>query len=128
MSKEVSIKAKFQRQKGIEMKYINLTPHDVIMKGPNGILITLSAEQNPLRCVSTTQRIKTPYGEVPKEIVYDYLVDLPEPKDDTIYIVSSRVERLCPTRTDVWYPAGFERNPITLKPIAASVLRKQQVQ
>jgi len=110
------------------MKYVNLTPHDVLMKGANGSIMMLSAERNPIRCISTTQRVKTPYGEVPKEIVYDYLVDIPDPEDDTIYIVSSRVERLCPTRNDVWYPAGFERDPITLKPIAASVLRKQQVQ
>jgi hypothetical protein len=115
-------------EKGIEMKYINLTPHDVIMRGANGAVISLSAERNPIRCVSTTQRVKTPYGEVQREIVYDYLVDIPEPEDDTIYIVSSRVERLCPSRSDVWYPAGFERDPITLKPLAASVLRKQQVQ
>lgn len=128
MHKNIRLVAKFQRQKGIEMKYVNLTPHDVLMKGANGSTMMLSAERNPIRCVSTTQRVKTPYGEVPKEIVYDYLVDIPDPEDDTIYIVSSRVERLCPMRSDVWYPAGFERDPITLKPIAASVLRKQQVQ
>lgn len=118
----------FNDRKDTEMKYVNLTPHDVIMRGANGAVISLSADPNPIRCVSTTHRVKTPYGEVQKELVYDYLVDIPEPQDGTIYIVSSRVERLCPSRMDVWYPAGFERDPVTLRPIAASVLRKQQVQ
>jgi hypothetical protein len=105
--------------------YINLTPHDIVLKKKESENVIHSTKK--VRCTTFTQKLRMERDEyVPREIVWDVMQydDLPPPREGCIYIVSSRVERLHPDRMDVWYPGQFERDPITQRPLACSVLRK----
>jgi len=79
------------------LNYINLTPHTIVLNDgrefqPSGIIARVSVQFGPIVNDVSVQS----YGNV---------VDLPEPKDDTCYIVSGIVLAACGGRVDVVAPA-----------------------
>jgi hypothetical protein len=104
------------------MKYINLCPHNIMFDV--GHKIKVSCSGHVVRANTITTRCSN--GEIPLEYLVDESIKstFPPPKEGVIYIVSSRVERLLPERYDVFFPAGFSRDPLTRQPEYATVLRK----
>lgn len=84
---------------------INLTPHSiVIVDDANNIIRTINPSGTIARVSAKTVRsgefdgiplTRTEFGEV---------VDLPEPTEDTVYVVSSLVASRVPERADVLIP------------------------
>ena len=92
--------------KGMVYMIVNLTPYKVvIVKGeyntpfvtiePSGTVASISYEETTLGEFEGIPILKKEYGEVE---------ELPEPKDDTIYIVSHTIAQLVPERKDVFIP------------------------
>lgn len=84
--------------------FINLTPHVVIL--PNGDRIPSSGV---VRCPEKTIPVKEHNGVILCTRSYGR-VTLPEPKSDTIYLVSSYVRVRHPERTDLATPSDLERD------------------
>ena len=91
---------------------VNLTPHDItfvntsvenpiLVVGPSGLVARVSSEIEEAGRINGIPVTKTVYGEV---------VDLPEPKEGIVYIVSSLVAQRCPDREDVFVPADPVRD------------------
>lgn len=87
------------------MNIINLTPHEVnIMSNgtikktfvPSGLIARVSVYDTVVDCIDGVDILKEHYSDV---------VDLPDPTDDTIYIVSLLVCQACPDRTDLVHPS-----------------------
>lgn len=79
------------------MKFINLTPHAVVLN--NGTVIPASGK---------IARVKTTYGEFNEhgiaEAVFEPIVEIPDPSPGVVYIVSGLVAQVV-KRTDVVSPA-----------------------
>lgn len=79
------------------MKFINLTPHAVVLN--NGTVIPASGK---------IARVKTTYGEFNEhgiaEAVFEPIVEIPDPQPGVVYIVSGLVTQVI-KRTDVVSPA-----------------------
>lgn len=90
---------------------INLTPHDINVISDTGNRITYPRSNTMARVFSTSTRVgqledgtplfRTSYGEVE---------GLPDPQDNTIYIVSSMIRSRLPERTDLASPCGLVRD------------------
>lgn len=94
------------------MKYINLTSHMVRLKGDEYDLgrgvwgssfIATHVEQET---VPACEQDDMPFHyALPSKVI-----NLPEPRPDTRYIVSSAVAAACPNRNDLIVPGGYVRN------------------
>ena len=97
------------------MEIINLTPHDVNIVLESSV-VTITKSGVVARCAQQTQKVneinysnanaiipitQTTYGEV---------VDLPEPRTNTYYIVSRLVMSAASGRTDLLCPNGLVRD------------------
>lgn len=94
---------------------INLTPHAVnIVNDDNSIATTIPASGNVARCSQTIDIVGAlTLGSVVIPISassYGEVVDLPDPQDNTYYIVSRLVMSACPTRQDLLVPNDLVRN------------------
>lgn len=94
---------------------VNLTPHDVNVVGDdNSVAITIPASGNVARCSQTIDIV----GALTLDSVvipisassYGEVVDLPDPQDNTYYIVSRLVMSACPARQDLLVPNDLVRN------------------
>jgi hypothetical protein len=94
------------------MNLVNLTPHEITIMG-EGWKLSIPASGTVARCAER----KTPVGviycdgvEIPIiRISFGEVTNLPEPKEDTIYIVSSIVASAA-KRDDVLVVADLVRN------------------
>lgn len=85
-------------------KIINLTPHvitvvngnDRIEIKPSGLIPRVSVKTVPVGDVNGIPLFRNEYGNV---------VDLPDPVDGTLYVVSGLLKSACPERTDLVVPA-----------------------
>ena len=94
---------------GVKVKIVNLTPHKITFvtnKGnlgvdPSGTIARVSAKVEETGHIYVTK-----FGlSVPiTETTYGEVEGLPDPVDDTIYIVSSLVAQRVPDRNDVFIP------------------------
>lgn len=83
---------------------INLTPHVItVVTGngnieikPSGIIPRVSVKTVPTGEVNGIPLFRNEYGEV---------VDLPDPVDGTLYVVSGLLKSACPERSDLVVPA-----------------------
>ena len=75
------------------MKFVNLTPHEVVIFDSTGQNIILKIPPSgQIARVSTTSTIVGLVDEIPiRKTIYGDIVGLPEPRSDTIYIVSTVV-------------------------------------
>ena len=89
--------------------FVNLTPHAVVLKKVDGTLETIPS--SGVARVSTSfevQRIVR--GVIVGETTYGEITGLPEPKEDTLYIVSLPLLKAAPDRTDLVVPYDCVRN------------------
>lgn len=88
---------------------INLTPHDVtIVVGDRTEVIRPS---ELARCKETSVQVGLIDGWIPVyETEYGEVSGLPEPAEDTIYIVSAIVAKAVKDRADVYIPAKTIRD------------------
>lgn len=84
------------------LKFINLTPHDVVLVKANGTTMVFKPEG--LARVSVKPRLNA-LGYIDEDTPIELFVNdygevegLPEPKDDTFYIVSALVMNASPRR------------------------------
>lgn len=94
---------------------INLTPHAVNIVGDDGsVSVTIPASGDVARCSQTISIVgSVTLGSVAIPISsssYGEVVDLPEPQDNTYYIVSRLVMSACPARQDLLVPNDLVRN------------------
>ena len=90
------------------MKIVNLTPHcinyyieDYIVKLPSKGIARISAETVDVKSINGYSLTRTVYGEVQ---------DLPEPEEDTLFVVSAMVRIALPDRKDLVSPARLVRD------------------
>jgi hypothetical protein len=95
-----------KRQKGkIMKKIINLTPHAINFVGEAGDIIKTVEPSGQLARVSTKTVVRGDIDGIPiTETEFGEVEGLPEPREDTIFIVSSLVAQRCWERQDVFIP------------------------
>jgi len=90
------------------MKIVNLTPHDIHIVGNAGNVIrTYPASGEVARVAMKTEHVgQLPDGTPLTRSVADMdnVTGLPEPQDDTMYIVSLFTKSALPSRTDLLVP------------------------
>ena len=95
------------------MEIINLTPHDVVVVTEAGN-ITIPKSGVVARCAQQTEQVgQLQYAgnTIPLTVTsYGELVDLPNPKPETYYIVSRLVMSAASGRTDLLCPNGLVRD------------------
>lgn len=90
---------------------INLTPHAVSFVDANGTtVLTVEPSGTIARVSSSITKTGEIAGLPVTETVFGDVQDLPEQKDDTIYLVSSLVAQRVPDRKDVFIPAESVRD------------------
>lgn len=88
------------------VRFVNLTPHDVIVVGEDGkeilripvsgIVARVMTKQEVVDEINGIPVVRTKFGEV---------IDMPEPQPDTVFIVSTLVaQALAGTRDDIVAP------------------------
>ena len=90
------------------MQIINLTPHELKLMpdGPTGPVVTIPPSGQVARC--TVDRVQADTVTVDgisvpvNQTRFGQVENLPEPKPDTIYIVSAIVAQATPERSDVF--------------------------
>lgn len=85
---------------------INLTPHDVVIR-QNGEDIVIPRSEKVARVRETEIHTETINGVQVTDIYYDKTLNLPEPKDNTYYIVSIVVAYANCDRQDLVFPDGL---------------------
>ena len=96
------------------MEIINLTPHNVNVVLHNGNVVTIPSSGVVARCAQQTEQVGTiDYAgtEIPLTVTsYGEVVDLPEPRTNTYYVVSRLVMSAASGRTDLLCPNGLVRD------------------
>ena len=97
-------------------RLVNLTPHEVVIHHYH-YMTTVATSGTIARVAQTTWAVRTAWdamsGTQCIPIVrseYGPVEGLPEPVEDTIYIVSSMVRLALPTRSDIASPANLVRD------------------
>ena len=86
-------------------RIINLTPHEISFVGENGeITLVIEPSGSVARVSVTTETIGECCGIPVTKTAYGIVEGLPEPQDDTVYLVSSLVATRVPDRGDVFIP------------------------
>lgn len=106
------------------MNIVNLTPHVVVVETehgrrefpPSGIVARVATTQEAVSQVDGIAIVKSVFGEVQ---------DLPEPREDTIYIVSSLVAQAVPWRDDVVAP---DTGPTAIRDEAGRIVAVRRFQ
>jgi len=77
----------------VEKKFVNLTPHEIVIYDQTGQNIILRIPPSGMVCrVSTISKIVSEVNGIPiRKTEYGDVQDLPEPQSDTVYIVSTLV-------------------------------------
>ena len=92
-------------------KIINLTAHNVNIVCSNGDVITFSPSGTVARCTQTTTQIGCVNGIPLTQTSFGVVVDLPQPQEDTIFIVSRLVLNACKgVRDDLIVPNDIVRD------------------
>lgn len=102
------------------MKLINLTPHIINIITPFGV-IDIPTSGTVARCSQNNEQIAV-INDIPvTKQVFGEVVDLPEPKEGTFYIVSRLVAAAVPERVDLLIPGPLVRGE-TGQPIGCNGL------
>ena len=100
----------FNKIRNNKMNIINLTKHVVSIVTNNNNVIDFQPSGIEARCVENTIHVGDIDGIPVFETGYGDVIDLPEQKEDTIYIVSTLVRLASPDRHDLYSPAKPVRN------------------
>lgn len=85
------------------MKIANLTPHSITFVKESGNLV-IEPSGTIARVSTSTQVIGEIDGVPITETVFGEIENLPEPQEDTVFLVSSLVAQRCKERSDVFIP------------------------
>ena len=85
-------------------KFVNLTPHALNIISSNGDVLHLAKPDVDARCTTSEKVINNINGIDIVDTTFGEITNLPEPKEDTIYIVSRIVKNACEERLDVVVP------------------------
>lgn len=92
------------------MKWVNLTPHDVVLLLPYTEPRVIKRSGDTAR-VSVTQDTTGFIEDIPiKRQRYSVVQGLPDPIEGVGYIVSSLVAQACPDRKDLYFPLDLVRD------------------
>ena len=91
------------------MKFINCTPHKIVVNTdggfieiePSGQVARISQTNEVVSVIDGIKMFKTKYGDG---------VNIPEPQSDTLFIVSTVVKNAYPERNDLVVPTEFVRD------------------
>jgi len=87
------------------MKIVNLTPHAINFVGEDGSeLFEIVSDGVVARVATESVTIGNVNGIPVKKTMFGEVDDLPEPRPNTVYIVSSLVAQRCKDREDVFIP------------------------
>lgn len=94
------------------MNFINLTPHAITIFdndnkttiNPSGIIARVSVKNTLVKTIYNVPRINL-YKETTGEVI-----NLPETKEDTGYIVSLAIRKAVPNRNDLFSPTELVRD------------------
>ena len=96
------------------MEIINLTPHSINIVLADSTIVTIPSSGVIARCVQQTETIgELHYSDsiIPLTATsYGDIIDLPNPKPETYYIVSRLVMSAASGRTDLLCPNGLVRD------------------
>lgn len=92
----------------MENNLINLTPHEVNIITPSGV-IDIPASGAVARCSQSSEQVTTINGIPVTKQVFGEVVDLPEPQNGVFYIVSRLVAAAAPERRDLLIPGPLVR-------------------
>lgn len=93
------------------MKLVNLTPHKINIYGEDKKLILSVGPENVSAQCSQKKEICGYVGEIPVyRMSFGPVFDIPVPKKDTVYIVSSSVAAAAVERVDVYCPGSAVRD------------------
>lgn len=94
---------------GVEV--VNLTPHAVNLCDEDGnIFATYPASGTVARCEKSQVQVGTLNGTPIFSVKMGEVYDLPEPRDNTVFIVSRITADAVPERTDVFCTNGLVRD------------------
>ena len=85
-------------------KFVNLTPHPLIIFGPGGERVEIPPSGQVARVAERREWIGEVNGIPVYRPVYGPVEGLPDPKEDTVYLVSSLVLSRVRGRDDVLAP------------------------
>jgi hypothetical protein len=88
----------------------NLTPHNIVVIVNDDIRYVITTSDSVARCSSSTEVIGEVNGIPITRTIYGEIVGLPDPKENTIYIVSTLVAQACPNRDDLFIPNEVVRD------------------
>lgn len=98
------------RDRGEKVNLINLTPHALNVKLKNNEVFVIPADGRVAR-VSTTQKEADELNNIAiYETYFGEVIDLPEPAENTFYIVSKITQDACPHRDDLLSPGNLIRD------------------
>ena len=83
---------------------INLTPHDVNIYIDEETMVILTKSESPARCTTSNVYMGEFDGIPIYHVVYEDIVNLPEPELGTVYVVSGIVAQAAKNRNDVFSP------------------------
>lgn len=92
------------------MNIVNLTPHAINLIGENGKQRTITPSGNLARVAAKTVIVGNIDGIPVTTTEFGEVEGLPEPSENTIYVVSSLVAQRTPERTDVYIPSESVRD------------------
>ena len=88
----------------------NLTPHDVVVLGPDGSVLLTLPSSGLARCaeeLETCGSLRVGVADVPlARTAYGVVTGLPPRRDGVRYVVSRIVQDACPERDDLLTPVG----------------------
>lgn len=93
------------------MTIINCTPHALTFMNADNEVIRILEPSGIIPRVSTTSKVVGNLLGIPEEITeFGEVENLPEPEEDTVYIVSTLVAQACPGRQDLRTPGQQVRD------------------
>lgn len=95
------------------MKLVNLCPHPISLRHPDGTETVIPSEGNARVSVNYRQARTIELGGHAVPVIegkYGDVAGLPEPVGGCIYIVSHMVRMALPKRADLWSPADMIRD------------------
>lgn len=90
--------------------FVNKTPHKLTIFRGDGSTLELDPIAPCPRASEVIQRVATLDGIEISRVTYGNVLDLPDPEDGTIYVVSMLVRSACPNRTDLVSPGKLVRD------------------
>lgn len=95
------------------MNIINLTPHAInFLREDNSVLATIKPSGTIARASQTREKVGNIDGIAVNQCSYGAVTGLPNPQDDTIYLVSALTAQACRDRNDVFITDDAVRDDV----------------